>query len=237
MSFTDGEDVFVAIHEDGLNDLLLRFFTARPRYLNYGSSAFVSSTSVSATRIDAIAFPGIPGGIHWAVHLEIPRVDVHPQSAGLPPELEPLGAQRVSLATKVELCVDCGGRERKPDDEGRDGDGKEHDHDHGERPGGGNLKPVCAGLEVFAIARVERTTMSGGAPAVRLIVDAIELVDIEPNALESVIECLLLKIIRAAIAEAILPLDAISAGTFTLTPTIGPDAQDDQLELAGILTV
>lgn len=79
--------------------------------------------------------------------------------------------------------------------------------------------------------------MSGGAPAVRLIVDAIELVDIEPNALESVIECLLLKIIRAAIAEAILPLDAISAGTFTLTPTIGPDAQDDQLELAGILTV
>jgi hypothetical protein len=236
VSLTSGEDVFVAIHEDGLNDLLQAFFTARPRYLNYGSQAFVSATSVSATRIDAIAFPGIPGGIDWSVHIEIPRVDVHPQSVGLPPELNPLGVQRVSLSTKVDLCVDCGDHERDPERDGRDGKDPDHEHDHGERPAGGKLTPACAYIEVYAIAGVERTTLNG-KPAVRLIVDAIELVDVDPNALEQVLECVLLKIIRAAIAPAVLPLDAIAVRTFTLTPTTGPDAQNDQLELAGTLTV
>jgi hypothetical protein len=231
MSLTGSEDVFVALHEDGLNDLLSRFFTTRPRYMNYGSSAFVATTTASATRLDAISFPGIPGGIHWAVGFAVPRVDVHPQSMGLPPELDPLGPQRVSLTTKVTLCVDCGEGRReenpdKPDDPS---------HDHPDRPAG-KIEPVCFDIEVFAIARAGRTSLNG-QPAVRLIVERIELVDIQPNPFESVLECVLLKIIRAAIAEAVLPLDAISAGTFSLTPNVGPNAQDDRLELAGTLTV
>jgi len=234
VSLTGSEDVFVALHEDGLNDLLSRFFTTRARYLNYGSSAFVASTTAAATRIDVISFPGIPGGIHWFVRLEIPRVDVHPQSMGLPPELDPLGVQRVSLVTKVSLCVDCGERERQPDNP-RDDKPDDRTHDHPDRPAG-KLDPVCFEIEVFIIARAERTTLNG-KPAVRLIVERIELVDFEPDPFESVLECILLKIIRAAIAQAVLPLDAISAGTFTLTPNVGPNAQDDQLQLAGALTV
>ena len=32
MSLTQAENVFAGIHEDGINDFLRAFFTARPRY-------------------------------------------------------------------------------------------------------------------------------------------------------------------------------------------------------------
>ncbi|MEM7322678.1 MAG: hypothetical protein AAF531_06310 [Actinomycetota bacterium] len=191
----------------------------------------MATTTSASTQMAAISFPGVPGGIHWAVSIEIPRVDVHPQSVGLPPELDPLGPQRVSLMTKVRLCVDCGDREHEEDPQGHWDDKPGYP----DRPAG-RINPVCFEVDVYLIARVERTTLNGG-PAVRLIVERIELVDVAPDPFESVLECLLLKIIRAAIAQAVLPLDAISAGTFTLTPTVGPNAQDDQLEMAGSITV
>ena len=78
----------------------------------------------------------------------------------------------------------------------------------------------------------ERTSSPSG-DALRLVVDAIELVDLEPNELESVVECLLLQILRAVLASVRLPLTALRAGAFELVPTAGPLVQDDQIEMFG----
>lgn len=237
MSLTQAHDVFAAIHEDGLDDLLRRFFDARPKYLNYGSPGFVAATTVSATQMSAIQFPGVPGGIDWSVRLGRPRVDAHPQSAGLPPELDPLGAQRVSIHTAVQICVACTARERRDDqgdpDHPDDGPGRGHgSEDDPDRPIGKELRPTCSRVEVFAIAHAERTVSPGG-DALRLVVDEIELVDLDPNDFESVIECLLLQILRAVLASVHLPLTALRAGAFELVPTAGPFVQDDQIEMFG----
>ncbi len=238
MSLTQSHDVFAAIHENGLDDLLRRFFTARPKYLNYGSPGFVAATTVSATQMPAIQFPGVPGGIDWSVHLERPLVDAHPQSAGLPPELDPLGSQRVSIHTAVQICVACARRERRDDDgkpdrdPERDPEREDRPEDNPERPIGKDLRPVCFKVEVFAIAHAERTSSSTG-DALRLVVDELELVDLEPNELESVIECLLLQILRAVLASVRLPLTALRAGAFELMPAAGPFAQNDQIEMLG----
>jgi hypothetical protein len=228
MSLTQVHDVFAAIHEDGLNDLLRRFFTTRPKYLNYGSPGFVASTTVNATQMPAIQFPGVSGGIDWSVRLDIPVVDAHPQSAALPPELDPLGPQRLSLRTTVEICVNCseGGEPEHPDDYGN------YDDRYPDRPPKGDLQPVCFKVEVYAIAHAEQTSSPDG-DAVRLIVDAIEIVDLEPNELESVIECLLLQILRAVLASVRLPLTALRAGAFQLAPTAGPEVENDQIEMYG----
>jgi len=227
MSLTQAHDVFAAIHENGLDDLLRRFFSARPKYLNYGSPGFVAATTVSATQMPAIQFPGVPGGIDWSVRFERPRVDAHPQSAGLPPELDPLGPQRVSIHTAVQICVECSSGERR-DDHGE----PDRPNDNPDRPIGKVLRPTCFIVEVFAIAHAERSSSPTG-DALRLVVDAIELVDLEPNGLESVIECLLLQILRAVLASVRLPLTALRAGAFELVPAAGPFIEDDQIEMFG----
>src|SRR6188472_3335495 len=106
MSFTAVQQVFGSIHESALNDMIHAFLTARPRYLRYGSSAFVPATTVNATHMDAILFPGITGGIDWAVGFEIPVIDLFKQSQTLPPPLT-LGPGQFSLSTRVTICLNC----------------------------------------------------------------------------------------------------------------------------------
>lgn len=87
MSLTDVQTVFASIHETAINDVLTAFCNARPRYLNYGSPAFTPVTTASETRMDAIAFPGVSGGIQWRLRLGTPKIDLFRQSNALPPEL------------------------------------------------------------------------------------------------------------------------------------------------------
>ena len=222
MSLTETEEVYGSTTEAGINDLLSAFFTARPRHLNYGSPGFVPATTAAATQIGAIPFPGVPGGIDWAVQLSIPRVDLHPETDSLPPELT-LSAGQLSVATTVRLCVACETRrEREPDREGTE---PPHDPDHqpDDKPGDerppGKAKGTCFELKVFAVAHMERTFSPDG---VVVAVDALEIVDIEPIALESVLECLILQILRAVLADVELPLETLRAGAFSLTRPAGP---------------
>jgi hypothetical protein len=226
MGLTEAERVFGGITETGINDLLRAFFTARPRYLSYGSPGFVPATTASATQIGAIPFPGVPGGIDWAVQLSVPRVDLHPQTDALPPELT-LGTGRLSVTTTMRLCVAC--ETRRPD---RDPDKKE-DHDRPPRDlPPGKAKGTCFELDVFAVGHFERTF---SPDAVFVAVDAVEIVDIKPVELEAVLECLILQILRAVLADVVLPLETLRAGAFSLTLTRGPEVENDQLEVYGNL--
>jgi hypothetical protein len=227
MSLTLAERVFASIHESALNDLLTAFFKARPRYLRYGSPAFVSATNVTATQMASIAFPGLPGGIDWAVRFTPPRIDLFKQSDSLPTQLT-LPPGGFSLRTDVELCVNCVRRrdDRKPGQHGKPNNpDKPDDKDKGE--------VTCTRLQVFAIGHMDNWVDGSGNGEIRFRVDAVELVDITPDSLESVLECLIRMLLDAALSQVHLPLRALRAGAFQLIVTQGPLIEDDHVLARG----
>lgn len=234
MSLTQAEEVFASIHEDALNDALTAFCTDRPRYLVYGSPAFVPVTTVAETSMAAIAFPGVPGGIQWRIRFEIPRIDLFKQSAPLPPELT-LGPGQFSARIAVELCLDCG-RIRidpRPPRE-KFGDRAPNDRKDDRKDDRHPLREVtCCRLEVFAVGHIERVMTSTGEDAITFAVDRVEIVDIKPDEVESVLECLLFMILQAVLAQIRLPLRALRAGAFQLALTVGPLIEDDQVKVRG----
>lgn len=231
MSFTQGEEVFAGVHESALNDLVTAFFTDRPRYLTYGSPGFAPATTVSETRIQAIPFPFVPGGIQWRVRLKVPKLDLFEQDDALPPELI-LGPGQFSGSVEVELCVDCQ-RSRPESDDPSSIDPRD---DNPNDPDGPPIveNATCFSLRVFFTGRLVRAPEPGGVDAVSLAVDQIEIVDIRPDELESFLECLLFLIIRGVLAEVRLPLEALRLGAFELTPTVGPLIEDNQVKMRGM---
>jgi len=236
MSLTETHEVFASVHEDALNDLIRAFCTDRPRYLVYGSPAFVPVTTIAETTMPAIAFPGVPGGIQWRIQLSIPRVDLHKQTSPLPPELT-LGPGQFSASLGVRLCLDCRRLKIDPrpprDKQGTPG----HDQPRDERQGRPHplSELTCCGLAVFAVGHLAHVLTATGEDAIALDVDGIEIVDITPPELESVLECLLFMILQAVLAEIRLPLRALRAGAFSLSLTQGPFIEDDQIKARGVV--
>lgn len=240
MSLTETSEVFVAVEESALNDLITAVCTTRPHLLHYGSAAFVPAPSTSATQMAPIPFPGSPG-LQWSVVLGIPRLDLFKQDLSLPPELS-LAPGQFSLSTVIRLCVDCAAR-RRGDDEG---DHQDHDNpdthqtdDRGDQQWrddrddwGKARNPVCCRLGVHAVGHLVSTWV-GGQQAIGFALDSVEIVDVEPNALESVLECLLLMILRSVLATLSLPVTALELAAFTLTPTVGPLIDVDRVLARG----
>jgi hypothetical protein len=226
VSLTETDEVFASIHESALNDFIHAFFNARPRYRRYGSPAFAPVTTVNQTRMDAIPLPG-GGTVDWRVTFEIPEIDLFKKDMPLPPQLT-LQPGQFSLRTAVELCVICA-----------PGKGRPHDDKRGNREGKGDGRRddsrelVCTKLGVFAIGHLESWHHSDGTGEVRLRLDALELVDITPDSLESVLECLIRMILDAALQEVKLPIKALRAGAFQLIVTRGPDIADDRIKVFG----
>ena len=227
MSLTQAEMVFASVHEDGLNDFLTAFFTERPRYLVYGSPAFVPATSVAETSMAAIPFPGVPGGIEWRIALSIPRVDLFKQTTGLPPELS-LQPGQFSAAIEAELCLDCRRLKIDPRPQRAGTSGKRDDD-----PKHPLREATCCKLKVFAIGHIEHVLAQNGEDAIAFAVDAVEIVDIAPADVEAVLECLLFMILQAVLANVRLPLRSLRVGAFNLSVTAGPLIEDDQIKARG----
>lgn len=235
MSLTDTAEVFLSINEDALNDLIKAVATRRPRLLVYGSPAFTPMTTVSETRMDAIPFPGISGGIEWRVSLTTPHIDLLDQDEPLPPELT-LNPGQFSVRLGLELCLDCRRirieprpqrRDDKSDDQRRD----DQQHDKGRHP----LREVtCCRLQVFAVGNLLRVSTTSGEDAISFEVAAVEIVDITPDAVESVIECLIFMILQAVLATFRIPLRALRVGAFNLSVTEGPLIEGDQIKARGL---
>lgn len=216
MSLTEAEHVFAGAHETALNDILTAVFTARRRYLNYGSAPFVGSTTANETLISTIPFPGISGGIPWAVSFRIPRIDLHPTAGGLPPPLA-LQSGQFSLQTTATLTLLCGARQRES---------------HGERPDWSG-KPLRVELKLWAIGHLIVRNFGGGNGDISFAIDAVEIVDIAPDDLESLLECLIRMLLDAAVRQVQLPFSVLRAGAFSLALLRGPEIEDDQIKLYG----
>ena len=235
MSLTEAEAVFASTHEDAINDLLTAFCVSRPRYLAYGSPAFVPATTVAETTIPAIAFPGIPGGIQWRLRLSIPHVDLYEQSGPLPPPLS-LGPGQYSAEIDAELCIECrrlriDPRPPRPTDPRRPREQDNTDVARDDRHPISEL--TCFTLKVFALGHIQHVLASTGKDAIAFAVDAVEIADIEPDELESFLECLLFVILQAVLAGIRLPLEALRAGAFQLALAAGPLIEDDRVKVRG----
>ena len=216
MSLTEAEFLFAGIHEGGVNDMLAAFFTARPRYLVYASPGLAPPTA--HITVPPIAFPGVPGGgIEYAIVLGIPVVDFAPDStAGSP---LPVGVQQVGIHTKVQLVVGCSRQTDRP-------------YDDSQPP---RFVPISTELEVWARGRILANYFGPGTGEIRFQVDEVEIVDIRPDTLESVLECILRMVLQAVLSNVNLPFRAVSAGAFSLALTRGPEVEEDQVKLYGTL--
>jgi len=210
MSLTQSDSLFAALHEGGANDITQAFFRARPRLLNYGSPLFIPATTVAGTSMPRISFPGVPGGLEWAVRFTVPIVDFHPDSSGgMPPPLT-LPPGRFSLRSTVTLWMFCGRRGESVD------------------------RVVETSLDLWAVGSLLVRNVDGTS-TVGFRVDAVELAGVLPETLGAFLECMIRMMINAALAPLNIPLKAMTAGAFTLVLTRGPLIETDQVEIWGHL--
>ena len=127
MAFTDHCDVFASINESAIRRVISHFTRQRPSLFNYGSAGVQQRPELLCRPIDAhpvavargdvliTALPSLPVvftdnpplQMDWCVQLSKAALDVHPGNViTLPPELDPLGEQR--LAGQLAVCAGLG---------------------------------------------------------------------------------------------------------------------------------
>jgi len=199
---------FAGLDEEGANDFLTAFFTARPHYLHYGTPPFVTSTGVNQTQVSPLfAPPLLPVPLPFEVQLSIPKLDFAPATNPLPPQLV-LNSGQFALTTTVELHMLC-----SRDQHGVDGSGG---------------IPIGAKLDLWAVGHI----LNQGN-AVGFAVDQVEIVDVKPDGLESMLECILLQVLRGIAAQVSIPIPALSAGFITPIVQQGPQIDPDELDIWG----
>jgi len=187
----------------------------------------VPATSVSQTQMAPIPLPG-GGSIDWRISFEIPRIDLYKESTPLPSSLT-LQPGQFSLQTRLQLCINCVKRK----DDHREERGKEDSREKRGKSAGDRERDslgsvVCTDLRVFAVGHLDSSSTK-----IRLRVDAVELVDITPDTLESVLECLIRMVLDSALMKIELPIPALRAGAFHLAVTRGPEIADDRIKVFG----
>ena len=198
MSLTQTSGVYAGVHEDGINKFVAAFFTARPRYLHWGSPGFVATTSVNETRIPAIP----PFNIEYEIVFEQPKLDLHPDTMGfaLPP-----GVGQFALEVKVRLTVGCRRKPRDPKDD---------------KPAA--IEPISTDLRLCAQGHFERQ-----GSVMILLVDDVVIKGIQPESLGHVMSCLLRMVLQEALRELRIPYRSIFIQIGTLTPVGGIEIAKD----------
>ena len=157
-----------------------------------GSVPFVTASSTTVTQVPTIAFPGVPGGIPYAIDLTVPVVDLFPADAALPPPLT-IGPDQLSIATNVTITLGC-------------------ITGAGDPKRGGKVTPVLTALDAIAIANPVSQYFSPGVGYVSFHVDQVLVLDVAPASLQAVLDCLLDMILNALLSGLQLPFNIIDAG-------------------------
>ena len=215
MSLTQTHHVFAGVEESGINTFLKALFTTRPHYLNYGSPSFVPANTVNATTMQSIPFPGVPGGIQYAVSFSIPTIDLFPPDAGTTSPIPP-GPNQFGLHTTVLLKLGCMNWTGQA---GNDG--------------GGKMVPITATLDVWALGEIVPHYFGPGTGFITFKVDDVRIPAIQPQDFQAIIDCLIRMMLNGALEGVELPFHALSAGAFNLILEAGPVIDNDQVEVWG----
>jgi hypothetical protein len=250
VAFTDNCDLFVAVHEDGVNRVIRHIMRQRPSLFNYASAdvaanprlwcnpkvEFTKDVTKYGNPIFKIEPPFPVFGsdspavfIGFCAQVTRAQIDFHPGNKfGLPPELgPPLKPQRFAFTMQICAGLVC------PSDQEIE---KVPVGPQAQIPGTNvppapppvilQGKPLCFCLDVFIVGHFEHT------PGDFLLgkVDGIEIVDIKPDGLESNLECYLKTAITVVLREKLaisykdlaLSFPLFDLATITLSPTPNP---------------
>ena len=96
------------------------------------------------------------------------------------------------------------------------------------------MVPLSARLTVWAVGRLlVRFFGAPGSGDIGFEVSDIRIPEIQPKSFEQVIECLIRMMLRVALENVHIPLNALSAGFFELILQQGPEISDDQVKVWG----
>lgn len=210
MAFTDNCDLYAAVHEDGVNQVIRHIMRQRPSMFNYATAdvagngklwckevEFTDDVTKYGNPIFSVEQPipvlgadSPPVGLSFCAQLTRAELDFDPSNVvSLPPELTPL-LQKQRFALYLSICGALGCPSAEEIDDitvllPQDAIG------HVEEP----VPPVhikgrlnCFCLEVYVVGHFERASI-GSEESLIGKVDGIEIVDIEPDGLEENIEC------------------------------------------------
>jgi hypothetical protein len=297
MALTDNSDLFVSVHEDGMNALLRHIMQQRPPLFNYGTALFEALAKKKRTLCspiktadnyngplitveDPLPILGspLPIGMDWCFQLSGLAIDFHKgNTIALPPELGVLQPQQFALQAKACFGLMCPDDKKAADileqiegavvtvyEQNKGLSDKERLQRERERkdrtPKDEDVKPLppgklyCFCLSLFLTGHFEWDDVPGSdQPWLKVRLDGLEIVDIGPDPLESMIECYLRNILRYGILPRImLPMEALVLDITSMsddladylgrqillqpTPTGGavpfnPAVEDDQLKL------
>lgn len=247
MAFTDNCDVFIAVHEDGVNLVIQHVMRQRPSWFNFATADVANNPRLWCSRpqftIDVtnrgnpifhveppVPFIGAdspPAAIGFCAQLTKALIDFHPENkVALPGELHPpLPAQRFAMQFRI-----CGGLECAPDEEIDVIPVGGTDQNSITGAAGGNDKtvvlrgrPDCFCLDVFVIGHFE---FASGFVLGK--VDDIDIVDIKPDQLEDNVNCYVKTAANIILREKLtIALDVFhfsifNLATVVLTPTGNP---------------
>ncbi|HEX6076375.1 MAG TPA: hypothetical protein VFZ32_14070 [Micromonosporaceae bacterium] len=252
MAFTDNCDLFVSIHEEGVNRVGRHIMRQRPSLFNYATPDVAANRELwcqipefttDVTKfgnpiftilpyLPVIGADSPPVGLGLCVQVVHAQVDFHPSNViDLPPELgSKLNDQHLALGLKICGGISCPDRDvldaipvTRSNPTGRD--------KPREAP---PLVPVpgkllCFCLDVFATAHAVRTFINGKE---RLAgeVDGVEIVDVKPDGLEANMECYIRTAVILFLRQKLaIPLQTLfinfplfGLGTVSLSPTPKP---------------
>lgn len=261
MAFTDNSDLYGAIQEDGINLVVQHVMRQRPSLFNYGTDLVLSNPELLCKTIDsapAVTERGNPFitvedplpvlGTNGAVALNFcfqltdAKVDFHPGNViTLPPELNPpLSAQHFAIHVHVCGGLGCPSKDIVSEIPDITPIHLTHRVPKERAPIVPHPRMECFCLDLFAVGHMEVTGTVGNQ---RLLgkIDGLEIADIEPEGLESSLECylkLLLQLVilpRASFAIEKMVFDILNLATITLSASTtvpnNPAIEEDQLKV------
>lgn len=271
MAFTDNSTLYGAVHEDGINRVIQHIMRQRPSLFNYASAEIAANrelwcSNVEHTRDVTIysnplftILPALPllgadsplVSVGFSAQLGKAQIDFHGgNTISLPPELAPpLPPQRFALSFSVCAAIACP-IQRVVDSIPV----PQQPAGAANRPSGPPIvlpgETNCFCFEVFVVGHVERQFILG-REALLAKVDAMDIVDIKPQALEDNIICYLKTALNVVLREKLtfavetlmLSFPLFGMGTVTLAPTPvpkvanNPAIEEDQLKVFVDMTI
>src|ERR1700730_3140923 len=262
MGFTDNCDLFAAVQERGVNRVIRHFMRQRPSLFNYATADIAGNRELWCSAV--VATPDVakhgnplfsilpplpllgadspPVGVGFCAQVTMAEIDFFPGNViELPAELKPpLKDQHFAMQLRV-----CGGIECPADRELEQVPfvpADERGHAAG-KPVVLRGRPNCFCLDVFVVGHCERRLIYGKDSLLGKI-DAMDIVDIEPAALEDNIICYLKTAMNVVLREKLtvaletfmLSFPLFGLATVTVFPTPDPPVphnpaiEDDQLK-------
>ena len=272
MALTDQSDLYGSFTEAGFNRVMDHVMRKRPSLFNYGTAWVAKNWREVLCERPAVApevlkrgnpvvtveapipLLGTGGayGLEFAVQLRKLRLDLHPQSMDLPPDLGALGEQRFSLVAQVCAGIGCPNERTleqfppAPQPPFQIGDDRERPPDDRPKPPGRVItlptdKLQCCCLEVYVVGHFV-TTGPQGREVLEMRLDGLEIVDIRPDCLEANLECYVRMLMHYVLLPRLrlaLPvftfglLDGLANVTLKPSTTVphNPAVEDDQLKI------